>query len=153
MDFSPPFPCSSEALVEWSPDGNFLASTQKSRLVLRQSSTLSVIRSHVVPDDINQIAWSPDSEFIAVTSTPAAVTHVFSALSADWNAKISHGSLGLVRVLFSPDSRNLVALSEFNLALTIWSLTSKKVRYIKLPKFFQFSPRINNGDDENSIVE
>ena len=50
---------------------------------------------------------------------------------------------GITDIRWSPDSRHIIAMAEFNIKLTIWSLVQKLVRYIKFPKnrtCVEFSP-------------
>lgn len=55
----------------------------------------------------------------------------------EWHCKIDEGLSGLAFARFAPNSVNLITLSEFNVRLTIWSLTSQKQKplYILNPKF------------------
>ena len=41
---------------------------------------------------------------------------------------------GITDIRWSPDSRHIITLAEFNVKITIWSLVQKLVRYIKFPK-------------------
>ena len=136
----------SGGLCSWSPNGRYLAVvSSQTRLVIRDSSDLQVIRSEVVlfsnqesshhdQNNINKIQFSPDSEFIFAANFKLGVTQVFRVLHSDWKAKITEGPGGLVDIIFSPDSRHLISFAEFNVKLTIWSLIEKRVRYIKFPK-------------------
>jgi len=36
---------------------------------------------------------------------------------------------------FSPDSRRILTVSDFNIKLTIWSLVDKQTHYLQYPKY------------------
>ena len=143
------------ALCTWSPNGRYLASVaSKGRLIIRDSSDLQVLRSEIVlfsasennqnspHNAIDKLEFSPDSEFILASNFKIGVTQVFRVLHSDWRAKITEGPSGLVDIQFSPDSRHLISLADFNIKLTIWSMIEKRTRYIKFPKSkecFKFS--------------
>ncbi len=48
--------------------------------------------------------------------------------------KIDEGSTGLVACQWTPDSRHILTTAEFQLRITLWSLSNKTVSYIKYPK-------------------
>ena len=147
---------SSSNLCTWSPNGRYLAVvTSKSRLVIRDSADLQVIRSEVVlfsssgvqDTAIEKVSFSPDSEFVLAASFKAATTFVFRVLHGDWKAKIWEGGAGLEEVRFAPDSRHILAFSQYRIKVTIWSLCEKRVRYIKFPQCAQFAPTTANEDN------
>ena len=41
-------------------------------------------------------------------------------------------------ILFTPDSRHLIVVAEHNIRLTVWSLCTKAVRYVRFPKLLSF---------------
>ena len=158
MDIRSPVNLSGGSLCAWSQNGRYLAVvTSKARLVIRDSADLQVIRSEVViyplsdglECPIEKVAFSPDSEFVLAASFKTATTFVFRVLQSDWKAKISEGPSGLIDVNFSPDSRQILSLSQFNLKMTIWSLCEKRVRYIKFPKCAAFRP---SSREENDLL-
>ena len=139
----------------WSPNGRLLAVISgRTRLILRDAASLDVLRTEVLVtggsgDDagVDKIAFSPDSDFLLVSIFSAGVTFVYRTAtdkdSATWRAKIAEGLSGLREIVWSPDSRHILTMADFNVKLTIWSLTQKKVRYIKSPKSSEcvaFSP-------------
>ncbi|XP_061423936.1 WD repeat-containing protein WRAP73 [Lethenteron reissneri] len=52
----------------------------------------------------------------------------------DWRCKVDEGSAGLVASRWSPDGRHILNTSDFQLRITVWSLSSKAVSYIRYPK-------------------
>ena len=52
-----------------------------------------------------------------------------------WTGKIDESLAGLAAATWAPDSRQIIAFSEFNLRVTVWSLVSNTaVAFIKNPK-------------------
>ncbi|XP_064423832.1 WD repeat-containing protein WRAP73 isoform X2 [Latimeria chalumnae] len=62
---------------------------------------------------------------------------VWSLEQPDWHCKIDEGSAGLVASRWSPDGRHILNTTEFHLRITVWSLCTKSVSYIKYPKACQ----------------
>lgn len=139
VHFSRTLSCSN-ALVQWSPNGQFMSHVTQTRLTIRHAGTLAVVANHVLDDDIASLCWSPDSEFLAVGVPSLGLVHVFSPFNADWTAKITQGAMGLSGLAFSSDSRHVLVWAPFYVSLTLWSLTSRKVKFIEHPKRFASSP-------------
>lgn len=62
---------------------------------------------------------------------------MFSISDFKWNCKIDEGAAGVSFARFSPDGRHILTCADFQLRITIWSLTNKSghVAYIKYPKY------------------
>lgn len=60
---------------------------------------------------------------------------VWSVSNSEWHCKIDEGPVGLAYARWSPDGRHVLAASDFNLRITIWSLLDRAVYYIRYPKF------------------
>ena len=147
MNFETHLAFGSSNLCQWSPNGKILAVLEsKCRLVLRDAASLDVQRTEVMvggsgsssEDNIDLILFSPDSQFILASDVKSGLTFVYKTgsdkESSTWKAKISEGMAGITNIRWSPDSRHIIALAEFNIKLTVWSLVQKLVRYIKFPK-------------------
>lgn len=155
MNFENSVQFSSSNLCAWSPNGRYLAVVSaKSRLVLRDAASLDVLRTEIILSEtastVSQILFSPDSQFILASDFATGLTFVFRTSSdkdsSTWKAKISEGIAGISAIQWSPDSRHILTLAEFNVKLTVWSLVQKLVRYIKYPKkkeCISFSPNGN----------
>ncbi|XP_040843743.1 WD repeat-containing protein WRAP73 isoform X2 [Ochotona curzoniae] len=70
--------------------------------------------------------FSPDGKYL-----------VWSLEQPEWHCKIDEGSAGLVASCWSPDGRHILNTTEFHLRVTVWSLCTKCVSYIKYPKACQ----------------
>jgi len=101
--------------------------------------------NEVCRGNIQAIRWSPDSKLVAAScihgpfDSVATIVHIFSVHTPDWKAVIKDGALsGVANILFTPDSRHLIVVSEYHIRLTVWSLSSKVVRNIRFPKSLSF---------------
>ncbi|XP_048374979.1 WD repeat-containing protein WRAP73 isoform X1 [Sphaerodactylus townsendi] len=136
MNFSECFKLSSQ-LCKFSPDGKFLASGVQYRLVVRSTNTLQILQLFTCLDQIQHIEWSSDSLFILCAMYKRGIVQVWSLEQPDWHCKVDEGSAGLVASCWSPDGRHILNTTEFHLRITVWSLCTKSVSYIKYPKACQ----------------
>ncbi|KAB1268169.1 WD repeat-containing protein WRAP73 [Camelus dromedarius] len=136
MNFSELFKLSS-LLCKFSPDGKYLASCVQYRLVVRDANTLQVVQLYTCLDQIQHIEWSADSLFILCALYKRGLVQVWSLEQPEWHCKIDEGSAGLVASCWSPDGRHILNTTEFHLRITVWSLCTKSVSYIKYPKACQ----------------
>ncbi|XP_007943715.1 WD repeat-containing protein WRAP73 [Orycteropus afer afer] len=136
MNFSEVFKLSS-LLSKFSPDGKYLASCVQYRLVVRDVNTLQILQLYTCLDQIQHIEWSADSLFILCAMYKRGLVQVWSLEQPDWHCKIDEGSAGLVASCWSPDGRHILNTTEFHLRITVWSLCTKSVSYIKYPKACQ----------------
>ncbi|XP_074233715.1 WD repeat-containing protein WRAP73 isoform X3 [Camelus bactrianus] len=136
MNFSEVFKLSS-LLCKFSPDGKYLASCVQYRLVVRDANTLQVVQLYTCLDQIQHIEWSADSLFILCALYKRGLVQVWSLEQPEWHCKIDEGSAGLVASCWSPDGRHILNTTEFHLRITVWSLCTKSVSYIKYPKACQ----------------
>ncbi|PNI31455.1 WRAP73 isoform 6, partial [Pan troglodytes] len=133
MNFSEVFKLSS-LLCKFSPDGKYLASCVQYRLVVRDVNTLQILQLYTCLDQIQHIEWSADSLFILCAMYKRGLVQVWSLEQPEWHCKIDEGSAGLVASCWSPDGRHILNTTEFHLRITVWSLCTKSVSYIKYPK-------------------
>lgn len=63
MNFSEAFQ-QSKHLVQFSPDGQYVASCSQYRLVVRDIETLQIVNLHTCLDQVQHVSWSPDSLFL-----------------------------------------------------------------------------------------
>ncbi|XP_040008172.1 WD repeat-containing protein WRAP73 [Xiphias gladius] len=136
MNFSEVFKQSNQ-LCKVSPDGKYLATCVQYRLVVRDVSTLQILQLYTCLDQISHMDWSSDSLFILCAMYKRGLVQVWSLEKSDWHCKIDEGSIGLVSSRWSPDGRHILNTTEFHLRVTVWSLCTKAVSYIKYPKACQ----------------
>lgn len=133
MNFSEVFKQSNQ-LCKVSPDGKYLATCVQYRLVVRDVSNLQILQLYTCLDQISYMDWSSDSLFILCAMYKRGLVQVWSLEQPDWHCKIDEGSIGLVSSRWSPDGRHILNTTEFHLRVTVWSLCTKAVSYIKYPK-------------------
>ncbi|CAF1213353.1 unnamed protein product [Rotaria sp. Silwood1] len=133
MNFSELFKVTSRQ-CSFSPDGQYLACVNQYRLIIRSSTTLEIINLFACIDTIDTIEWSYDSRLILAGLIKRNAVQLFSLDNPEWKCKIDEGSAGLCQVHWAPDSRHILTTAQFHLRITVWSLTSKNVSYIKYPK-------------------
>ncbi|XP_039612031.1 WD repeat-containing protein WRAP73 isoform X1 [Polypterus senegalus] len=133
MNFSEVFKHSNQ-LCRISPNGKYLATCVQYRLVIRDFDTLQILQLYTCLDQIQFVEWSSDSSFILCAMFKRGLVQVWSMEQPDWHCKIDEGSAGLVAARWSPDGRHILNTTEFHLRITVWSLCTKSVSYIKYPK-------------------
>ncbi|XP_053705801.1 WD repeat-containing protein WRAP73 isoform X1 [Synchiropus splendidus] len=133
MNFSEFFKQTNQ-LCKLSPDGKYLATCVQYRLVVRDLETLQILHLYTCLDQISHMEWSSDSQFILCAMYKRGLVQVWSLEQPDWHCKIDEGSIGLVASRWSPDGRHILNTTEFHLRITVWSLCTKAVSYIKYPK-------------------
>uniref|UniRef100_A0A8C4ZKC0 WD repeat containing, antisense to TP73 n=1 Tax=Gadus morhua TaxID=8049 RepID=A0A8C4ZKC0_GADMO len=136
MNFSEIFKQSNQ-LCRISPDGRYLATCVQYRLVVRDVNSLQILHLYTCLDQIVHMEWSSDSLFILCAMYKRGLVQVWSLEQPDWHCKIDEGSIGLVSSRWSPDGRHILNTTEFHLRVTVWSLCTKAVSYIKYPKACQ----------------
>nr|XP_033501761.1 WD repeat-containing protein WRAP73 isoform X2 [Epinephelus lanceolatus] len=136
MNFSEVFKQSNQ-LCKVSPDGKYLATCVQYRLVVRDVCTLQILQLYTCLDQISHMDWSSDSLFVLCAMYKRGLVQVWSLEQPDWHCKIDEGSIGLVSSRWSPDGRHILNTTEFHLRVTVWSLCTKAVSYIKYPKACQ----------------
>ena len=133
VSFSEPYPHTS-GLCEFSPDGRYLASCCQCRLSVRDAGTQQVLSLHTALDPIQSVEWSPDSSLVLCALYRRGVVQVWSLEHSEWSCKIDEGLCGLVSAVWTPDSRHILTTCAFHLRITVWSLVTKSVSYLKWPK-------------------
>lgn len=63
---------------------------------------------------LQDIEWSLNSEFILCANIKKAIIQVYSVHNPQWKCKLTEGSAGLQNVKWSPDSKCILILADFN---------------------------------------
>ena len=58
----------------------------------------------------------------------------FSLTEEEWQGRVTTGAGGLAGVAWGGDSKHVLTLGDWGVLLTVWSLASTSVQYIKTPK-------------------
>ncbi|XP_043791044.1 WD repeat-containing protein WRAP73-like [Apis laboriosa] len=127
--------------------GTFFATAYQSNLTIKNNKKFDTIHSFVFPDIIEYLEWSRNSEYILCANIKKAIIQVYSIHYPEWKYKLIEGSAGLESVNWSPDSKYILTLSDFNIQISIWSLENQSVIHIQNVKSFfhklYFSPNGN----------
>ena len=79
---------------------------------------------------------SPDNQLLLAASYKSGLVLLYSLQDAEWRAKIEVGVGGLVGVTWSLDSRHVLTMAEWATLVTVWSLASSSVHYVRNPKIW-----------------
>jgi len=103
---------------------------------------------------VDRVVFSPNSQLILVAGYKAGVVLIFSVEEEEWRGRVLCGAGGLAGVAWGGDSRHVLTLGEWGVVLTVWSLASKSVLYVKNPKMWSTGPGtvLFNKDRTYSMV-
>ncbi|XP_026299063.1 WD repeat-containing protein WRAP73 isoform X3 [Apis mellifera] len=101
-------------LCDFSKDGTFFAIAYQSNLIIKSNKKFDTIHSFIFPDIIEYLEWSRNSEYILCANIKKAIIQVYSIHYPEWKYKLIEGSAGLESVNWSPDSKYILTLSDFN---------------------------------------
>ncbi|XP_017757311.1 PREDICTED: WD repeat-containing protein WRAP73-like [Eufriesea mexicana] len=118
-------------LCNFSKDGRFFATAYQTNLIIKNHKKLDTIHSFVFPDIIEYLEWSKNSEYILCANIKKAIIQIYSIRYPEWKYKLIEGSAGLESVTWSPDSKYILTLSDFNIQISIWSLENQNVTHIQ----------------------
>ncbi|EGI64579.1 WD repeat-containing protein 8 [Acromyrmex echinatior] len=125
-------------LCHFSRNGAYLAIAFQANLLIKDAQTLDTCRSFVFVDLIQYMEWSSNSEYILCANIKRAIVQVYSLHYPQWKCKLTEGSAGLQGVTWSPDSKHIFTIADFNIQLSIWNLEEQTVSYIQNIKSSSF---------------
>jgi len=154
MDFSSPL--ASEGGTSWSPCGQLVATCSPPRITVWASPSLAV--AAVLPcqqlEAVDKILFSPDSNLLLVAGYKAGIVLLYSLAEEEWRGRVTTGAGGLAGVAWGGDSKHVLTLGDWGVLLTVWSLASRSVQYIKTPKQWTCTAKLSNRDGKyNAVVE
>ena len=133
MNFSEPILHS--GISTFSPNSQYLAYSKSKSIIIIETVTATLFAHYEYNYAVASIAWSPNSQHILCTLKGQPVAVVRSLKMKEWMCRIDEGEIGLANVFWVPDSFQVISISDFQIRLTIWSLTEKSSTYIQCPKF------------------
>lgn len=119
----------------FSPNNKLFCLIKGLEIHFYETKNLSFVRKFGFNDQIGSIEWSFDSNLILILFPKSGMCEVKSLDNPDWMCKIDEGVAGLAHARWSPDSRRILTICDFNLRLTIWSLIDKSTNFINYPKY------------------
>ena len=133
MNFSIPIKYSGS--FSYSPNNKYFAIIKGTEIHVYDSQSLSFTQKFTFNDVITNSEWSQDSNLLLISFNKQTFCEVKSLDSQDWICRIDEGIAGLSSCRWSPDSRRILTVCDFNLRLTIWSLIDKSSNFINYPKY------------------
>lgn len=79
--------------------------------------------------------FSPDNNLILVVMAKRSIAEVFYVKNGQRVCNIVEEACGLVHARFSPDSRQVITFSDYQIKATIYNLAEKTQHQIKSPKY------------------
>lgn len=61
--------------------------------------------------------WSSNSEYILCMNIKRAIVQIYSIRYPQWKCKLIEGSAGLQAVTWSPDSKYIFTIADFNVSI------------------------------------
>ena len=119
----------------WSPSSAYIAVINSSRVTIRDGQTMEASAVHSCVDKIDKFAFSPDSNYIMCCVFSRNTVQIFSMVDSAWRCRINEGVAPIVKAEWTPDSRNIITVSDFGIQMSIWSLTENSSRLITQPKY------------------
>ncbi|KYQ54203.1 WD repeat-containing protein 8 [Trachymyrmex zeteki] len=126
------------SLCQFSKNGAYLAIAFQANLLIKDAKTLDTCQSFVFVDVIQYMEWSSNSEYILCANIKRAIVQIYSIHYPKWKCKLTEGSAGLQGVTWSPDSKHIFTIADFNIQLSIWNLEEQTVSYIQNVKSSSF---------------
>ncbi|TAQ89753.1 hypothetical protein B7494_g1929 [Chlorociboria aeruginascens] len=124
-----------------SPNGAYIATILPSKLSIRETRSLGVIRVFALPIDFTSaiiwVLWSSSSDRLLLAS--AEIIRVFSVTDTHFAASIANPTSGTARITFlawGPADDEIYVFSDFGLKLTVFNLTSSRSVDINAPKLY-----------------
>ncbi|CAM9930166.1 unnamed protein product [Pylaiella littoralis] len=127
----------SSGLVQWSPDGRYVATAVGQRVVVRDAKdSFEIVQGGLRPclDKIESLEWAADSDLLLCAMFKRSLVEVMSVARPDWQCRIREGMAGMVKALWAPDARHVVTFSDFNLHMSVWSLSTRQMHTVRQPK-------------------
>lgn len=133
MNFSTPIKYT--GISSYSPNTKYFLITRSTEIQIYETASLKFTQKFSFSDLLASVEWSPDSNLILVSFPKRSICEVKSLDNPDWICRIDEGVAGLASCRWSPDSRRIITVCDFNLRLTIWSLIDRSTSFINNPKF------------------
>ncbi|XP_072753598.1 WD repeat-containing protein WRAP73 isoform X1 [Anoplolepis gracilipes] len=118
-------------LCHFSTNGAYLAVAFQTNLLIKDARTLETRQSFIFADVIQHMEWSLNSEYILCANIKKAIVQIYSVHYPQWKCKLTEGSAGLQSAAWSPDSKCICTVADFNIQISIWNLEAQTVSHIQ----------------------
>lgn len=139
-------------LCHFSSNGAYLAIAFQANLLIKDAKTLETRQSFIFADVIQHMEWSLNSEYILCANIKKAIIQVYSVRFPQWKCKLTESSAGLQSVAWSPDSKCIFTIADFNIQISIWNLEDQTVSHIQNLKTSTFDKLYFNPDGQKLAV-
>ena len=98
-------------------------------------SNLEIVNTYNANDSLINMEWSPDSTMILLQlkKNTIAIISIIEEYKK-WECVIKEGIYGLQQAFWLADSLHIGVVSDFNIRMTIYSLSDQEILYIANPK-------------------
>lgn len=124
-----------------SPDGAYIATILSSKLTLRSTRSLEILRVTTLPTEITSsiqwFLWSPSSKRVLICASDCIC--VYSTTNQQFAAKISNPTSGTAKISsinFGATDNEVCVFSDFGLKLTVFNLSTSTSIEVVSPKFY-----------------
>lgn len=122
-------------ISSYSPNANYLAIAKSSSLIIYETEELKIISKFIFNSTISQIEWSSDSALVLIAFYKSGIVEIKAIANSEWTCTINESMSGVSYARWTPDSRKVLIINDFNVRMSIWSLVDKSTVYINGPKF------------------
>lgn len=146
LECSDPLDYSGNVTPVCCPSGSHIAYiADKTTIIVRDVQTLSVVAYRTCPAPPNNLSWSPNGRHLMCAMGSSGTISVFLVVDGvekgdencqleetsskgngqdeNWSCNISQGVVGVATAMWSPCGRYVLMVSEFQVKMTIWSLS------------------------------
>lgn len=121
------------------------------RLVSRLGALFSLDQTLIFQQLLTGDLDFPIQAFVLCSIPKRTLVEVFSVRDPSWTCRINEGVAGLASACWSPDSRHVLTMADFQLHLTVWSLVDRSQMRITNPKL-PASPSIFTSDGSFAAI-
>ncbi|CAD6229423.1 GSCOCG00006585001-RA-CDS [Cotesia congregata] len=139
-------------LCEYSPSGKYLATVLQNELIIKHAKTLQDYLLLDLTDPIESIEWCPNDQYILCTNLKKGVIQIFTIKRKEFNFKYTEGSGGIEKVIWGPDCKSIIIISDLNIYLSIITLTEQTITHIWNIKSSAKFLAINNKTECLAII-
>lgn len=124
-----------------SPDGSYIATVLNSKLILRSTRSLEILRVIALPAELASstqwFLWSSSSKRVLICASDCIC--VYSMTNQQFAAKIGNPTSGTAKITsinFGATDDEICVFSDFGLKLTVFNLSTSTSIEIASPKFY-----------------
>ncbi|XP_008553199.1 WD repeat-containing protein WRAP73 [Microplitis demolitor] len=117
-------------ICAFSPSGKYFASVLQNELSIKYTSTLENYQLFDFSDPIECIEWCPNDQYILCVNIKKGIIRIFTTKRKQFNFKLKEGSGGIEKVIWAPDCKSIIIVSDLNIYLSIITLDEQTITHI-----------------------